>query len=98
MSRITNVPYFPIPPQGYQQRYFAELVRSFSIYLAQQQNPGEGRHTNLVLTDLPEDDFNLENGELFQQDGFVKITRAFNPHVRGISGTGAIGVVSVTTT
>jgi hypothetical protein len=97
MSRISNAPFFPIPPQAYQQQYFAELVRSFSVYLTQQQNPGEGRNTNIVLTDLQQDDSGLEVGALFEQDGFVKITRAFNPHVRGLSATGAVGSVTVTT-
>ena len=98
MSRITNVPYFPLPPQEYQQPYFAELVRSFSLYLSQQQNPGEGRNTNIVLTNLQQDDYGLENGALFEQAGFVKITRSFNPHVRGVAATGSVGTVTVTTT
>ena len=97
MSRNLNVPYFPLPPQGYQQQYFAELVRSFSVYLTQQQNPGEGRNTALVLTELQEDDFGLEVGALFQQDGFVKVTLTNRPHARGVSSTGSVGSVTVTT-
>ncbi len=98
MSRITNVPYFPIPPKGYEQQYFAELVRSFSVFLAQQQNPGEGRNTSLVLTNLPQDDFGLEIGTLFQHDGFVKITLTNSSYVRGSEAVGLIGTVTVTTT
>jgi hypothetical protein len=98
MSRKLNVPYFPLPPQNYNQSYLAEIVRSFSLYLTQQQNPGEGRNTTLVLTDLPQDDYNLELGSLFEQDGFVKITKANMPHVRGLSTTGEVGEVTVTTT
>jgi hypothetical protein len=98
MSRRLNVPYFPLPPRFYSQNYLAEIVRAFSVYLAQQQNPGEGRNTTLVLTDLPQDDYNLETGALFEQDGIVKITRANAPHVRGLSSTGEVGSVTVTTT
>jgi len=40
----------------------------------------------------------LENGALFQQDGFVKIALINKPHVRGSGATGAVGTVTVTTT
>jgi hypothetical protein len=98
MSRNLVLPFFPVAPQQYNQAYFAELVRAFSIYLEQIQNPGEGRNTQLVLTDLQTDDSGLENGALFQQDGFVKITLINLPHVRGSGATGAVGTVTVTIT
>jgi len=62
MSRNLVLPYFPVPPQSYDQKYIAEVVRSFSVYLLQMQNPGEGRNTELVLTNLQTDDSGLENG------------------------------------
>ena len=97
MSRNLTLPYFAIPPGEYNQQYFAELVRSFSVYLTNQQNPGEGRHTQLVLTNLQTDDSGLETGALLQQDGFVKIALINSPHVRGSAGTGTVGTVTVTT-
>lgn len=96
MSRNLVRPYFPVPPQGYDQGYFAEIIRSFSVYLEQQQNPGEGRNTFIVLTDLQNNDYGLETGALFEVDGFVKITKANTPHVVGSSGTGGVGSVTVT--
>tara|TARA_R100001480_G_scaffold140798_2_gene138098 strand:+ start:328 stop:624 length:297 start_codon:yes stop_codon:yes gene_type:complete len=97
MSRNLTLPFFAVPPGEYRQQYFAELVRSFTVYLAQQQNPGEGRNTELVLTNLQTDDSGLETGALFQQSGFVKITLINSPHVRGSVGTSAVGTVTVTT-
>jgi len=97
MSRNLALPYFAVPPGEYNQQYFAELVRSFSVYLTQQQNPGEGRHSQLILTNLQTDDSGLETGALFQQDGFVKIALINSPHVRGSSATGAVGSVTVST-
>lgn len=97
MSRNLNRPYFPTPPQNYDQRYFAEVVRSFSTYLEQAQNPGEGRNTSLVLTNLQTDDVGLETGTLFQQDGFVKITLINAPNVRGSSAVGQVGSAIVST-
>lgn len=98
MSRNLVRPYFPVPPGEYNRGYFAELVRSFSVYLEQMQNPGEGRNTTLVLTDLPNNDFGLEPGALFEQEGFVKITKTNTPHAVGLSATGSVGSVTVTTT
>mgnify|MGYP003111099886 CR=1 FL=1 len=98
MSRNLTLPFFAVPPGEYRKQYFAELVRSFTVYLAQKQNPGEGRNTELVLTNLQTDDSGLETGALFQQSGFVKITLINSPHVRGSGATGAVGTVTVTTT
>lgn len=97
-SRNLVKPFFPVPPADYSPSYMAEVVRAFSVYLNQMQNPGEGRATFMVLTDLQNTDQGLETGALFQQDGFVKITQANTPHVGGLSGTAAIGTVTVVTT
>lgn len=98
MSRRLSRPYFPIPPEQYQQRYFTEVIRAFSVFLEQVQNPGDVRATELTLTDLQTDDSGLEVGALFQQDGFVKITRTNVPHLRGSAGTASVGTVTVSTT
>jgi len=98
MSRRLVRPYFPIPPEQYQQRYFTEVIRAFSVFLEQVQNPGDVRATDLTLTDLQTDDSGLETGALFQQDGFVKITLINTPHARGSAGTGSVGTVTVSTT
>mgnify|MGYP003629635151 FL=1 len=67
------------------------------MYMANIQNAGEGRATFMVLTDLQTDDVGLETGALFQQGGFVKITLSNSPHVRGSTGTGGVGTVTVIT-
>ena len=98
MSRNLAIPYFPNAPQEYNQQYISEVVRAFSIYVQQVQNPGEGRNTFSVFTNLQTDDFELELGTIFNHGGYVKITQQNTPHVRGSSGTGAVGSVTVTTT
>tara|TARA_Y100000593_G_scaffold74664_1_gene137541 strand:- start:9689 stop:9985 length:297 start_codon:yes stop_codon:yes gene_type:complete len=98
MSRNLILPFFAVPPRDYDRSYFANLVRSFSTYVEQIQNPGEERATQLTLTNLQTDDYNLETGALFQRDGFVRITLINTPYVRGLSGTGSVGTVTVVTT
>lgn len=97
MSRNTNLPFFGVPPREYKAEYFNRLIQDFAVYLRRMQNPGEGRNTQLVLTNLQTDDSGLENGGLFQQEGFVKIAIAYMPHVRGSAATASVGTVTVST-
>jgi hypothetical protein len=75
-----------------------EVIRAFSVFIQQIQNPGDARHTELTLTGLQSNDQGLEEGALFEVNGFVKISRSFNPHVSGAGATGSTGSVTVTTT
>lgn len=54
MSRVQNLPFFPIAPAQYSTRYFNELTRAFAVYMQQMQNPGDAVFTTLRLTNLPE--------------------------------------------
>ena len=102
MSRNLVLPFFPIPPEEYNQEYMAEIMRSFTVYLTQIQNPGEGRNTNLTLTNLQTDDQGLAPGELFNYRdasgmmGFVKIAVADTSNLRGNTATSGVGAVTVT--
>ena len=98
MTRNLNLPFFPVPPNEYNQQYFDTLIRNFAVYLDQIQQPGEGRSTQLVLTNLQTNDLGLEVGGLFNHGGFVKIAEANTPHVGTNVGTTAVGSVTVTTT
>lgn len=73
MSRNLPLPYLPVPPQQYDQRYFSDLVQSLAVFMQQTQNPGEGRFTKVVLTDLPTSPTGLEPGTLWNDSGTVKV-------------------------
>ena len=70
-------------------------MRSFSLYVQQVQNPGEGRNTFSVFTNLQTDDSSLELGAIFNHEGYVKIAEINTPHLRGSAGTGQVGAVTV---
>tara|TARA_R110000868_G_scaffold33108_1_gene120584 strand:- start:502 stop:753 length:252 start_codon:yes stop_codon:yes gene_type:complete len=53
MSRSTPIPFFANPPREYEQAYFSQLVRNFSVFAQQTQVSGPLRATTLTLTDLP---------------------------------------------
>jgi len=101
MSRNLVKPFFPKAPETYDRAYMEQVVRSFSVYIEQMQNPGAGRDTGMVLTNLQTDDQGLEVGELFQYRdaagimGQIKITVADQPNIRGNTSTGAVGAVTV---
>ena len=99
MSRNLTLPFFPKAPQEYDRNYMEQVVLSFSLYLEQMQNPGQGRNTRLVLTGLPLSDQGLEVGSLFQyrdaSGAFVKITVADQTNLLGLSANGNSGGVTV---
>ena len=92
-----GIPFFPTPPADYNRQYMDDIVRAFSLYVSSINTPGEGRNTFTVFTNLQTDDFNLETGAIFNHNGFVKISQLDSPHTRGVSGTSAVGSVTVTT-
>ena len=97
MSRNLIKPFFPRPSADYDQQYMASLVQSFALYLEQMQNPGEGRNTFSVFTNLQTDDSGLEPGAIFNHDGYVRVPLTQSPHVRGSQATGSVGTVTVST-
>jgi hypothetical protein len=99
MSRNVPIPYFPVPPMDYQQGYMAELVRAISLYTQQVQNPGEGRNTFTVFTNLQsENNAGLEVGTVFEVDGMLHVVKSNKPYVAGLSASGVLGAVTVSTT
>lgn len=95
MSRNLNLPYLPVPPNEYDARYFREILRSISTFMNNTRNPGEGRNTTIVLTNLQQHDQNLEPGTVFQQDGILKVVLPYKPHPAGNQATANVGNVTV---
>lgn len=98
MSRNLVRPFFPVPPADYQPWYFAEVVRSFSVYLNQIQNPGEGRNTFTVFTDLQQNDVGLEVGSVYRHNNDLKIVLLNISAPAGVSASASVGSVTVATT
>lgn len=53
MAQPTVLPYFPNPPAEYSQSNMVQVIRAFSVYVQQMQNPGPIRGVTLTLTNLP---------------------------------------------
>jgi len=95
MSRKLARPQFPLPPREYSQQYMAEIVRSFSVFLQQVQNPGDARFTTVTVSQLPTNDVGLEKGSLYNHDGVVKVSQLKTTSTLGQSLTTTQGSVSV---
>jgi hypothetical protein len=50
MSSTVPAPYFPAPPAAYDQRYFSQVIRAFSVFVQQVNNPGPLQATALQLS------------------------------------------------
>lgn len=53
MPSNAPAPFFPTPPEGYSRQYMAQLIRAFSVFVQQVNNPGEAIFTTLRLTAIP---------------------------------------------
>jgi len=97
VSRNLPLPFLPVPPNEYSQDHFAEVIRALSVYMQNERNPGEGRNTFTVFTDLQTNDVGLEPGSVFNHGGYLKVSELNSPHVQGSSATGTVGSVTVST-
>jgi len=95
MSRGLVQPLFPNPPEGYNQRYQAEVMRAFSVFLQQVNNPGPWQASALTLPNLQTDNYDLPVGGIFQYGDELRITVANKPYARGSQATGAVGQATV---
>ena len=97
MYRKLVLPFLPVSLQQYDPTFMSEVIRSFSVFLDQYQNPGDARNTTITLTNLQTDDSGLAAGEVFDHGGVLRVPLDYSPFVRGSEGTGAVGEVTVTT-
>lgn len=95
MARNLSFPLFPYPPPSYDPKYLADMVRAFSLYQQAIQNPGEGRNTFTVFTNLQTSDQGLEVGAVFRDgNGFLKVCLANSPNVGGLQAAGGVGQIT----
>ncbi len=94
-SRVINFPRFPDAPETYTQEHMDDLIRALGFFVDIVQNPGEGRATKTVLTDMPTSDSGLEAGTLFRIGNDVKISLLDTAVPDSASATTSLGSVTV---
>jgi hypothetical protein len=98
MAQPTIIPYFASAPFEYDRSYMAQVTRAFSLYAQQMQNPGEGRNTYTVYTNLQQNDYGLEVGTVYRQGNVLYITLLDTAAPAGVSATALTGTVTVVIT
>tara|TARA_R100000935_G_scaffold36355_2_gene57339 strand:- start:4455 stop:4751 length:297 start_codon:yes stop_codon:yes gene_type:complete len=98
MSRGLVLPFFPLAPTDYEQAHQMEVMRAFSVFLGQINNPGPWQASALTLPNLQTDNYNLPLGGVFQYGDELRITVENKPYLRGSTATGAVGNVAVAIT
>lgn len=53
MASNAPVPYFPAPPGQYSQDYMAQVMRAFSMFVQQTNNPGEAVFSTINMLRPP---------------------------------------------
>ena len=76
MSRNLNSPFFPIPPDEYSRDYMSSIVQSFSTFINQVNNPGEGRNTFAVFTNVPTTATGTEPGTVYNDNTTLRLASA----------------------
>jgi hypothetical protein len=91
MSRKIIRSIIPIAPPQYDATYVNQLARSLDNFIDEVRNP------LLNIPDMPNVSVVsvLEEGDLFEDQGFVKIKRANATAVTTNVGTSAVGTVTV---
>lgn len=97
MDRRLPLPVFGNAPNDYDRSFLDDLSRKLNQLMTLLKAPGEGRNTTIVLTNLATNDYGLEPGTIFQADGVLRVALANAPYVGGLSATGSVGSVTVTT-
>jgi hypothetical protein len=98
MSQKVIIPFFASAPLEYDRSYIAQITRAFSIFAQQVANPGEGRNTFTVFTNLQQNDYGLEVGTVYRQGNVLYITVTDTTAPAGVSATASVGTVTVVIT
>ena len=97
MDRRLTLPTFTRAPEEYSATYLNDLVRMLNQAMTALNSPGEGRQSTLVLTSLPQNDFGLEVGGLYRTGRNIFVVTLDTAVLQGVSATGRVGTVTVTT-
>lgn len=88
----------PRPRDGMvDEPYIIGLIRSIETFLRDHNNPGPIRGWSLNLPGLPDNGSGLRDGDVFDDEGTLKIVRGEWAYAPPLLGTGALGTVTVST-
>jgi hypothetical protein len=91
-----RAPALPLAPVEYDQQHMAQLIGALRLYFTQSDSNAALQLDGLRLLNLPTSGYNLPEGTVFRDGEYLKIVLPNFAYVEGVSGTGAVGSVTVT--
>ena len=91
-----RAPALPLAPVEYDQQHMAQLIGALRLYFTQSDSNAALQIDGLRLLNLPTSGYNLPEGTVFQDGEFLKIVSLNFAYVQGVSGTGSVGSVTIT--
>ena len=90
-----RAPALPLAPVEYDQQHMSQLIGALRLYFSQADSNASLQIDGLRLLNLPTSGYNLQEGTVFRDGEFLKIALPNFAYVQGVSGTGAVGSVTV---
>ena len=87
----------PLPGPDYDPVYMQQLVRAVQDYIIQNANPGPLVGATLQLLQVPHSGYNLPAGSIWSNNGVALFVETHNGYPGRVTGTTALGTVTVVT-
>lgn len=88
---------FPRPPKEYDQAYFERLINLLNHMEQRLHNLGDVGMDSFHLRECPSEGGGLRAGDVFEDNGFLKIVLSNDIYVSSMSMTSYLGTITVST-
>jgi hypothetical protein len=92
-----RAPALPLATLEYDQQQLSQLIGALRLYFTQLDSNVPLQMDGLRLLNLPTSGYNLPNGTVFRDGEYLKVVVPNIAYVEGVSGTGAVGSVTIVT-
>ena len=92
-----RAPALPLATPEYNQQQLSQLIGVLRLYFTQLDSNVPLQMEALRLLNLPTSGYNLPEGTVFRDGEYLKVVLPNFAYVQGVSGTGAVGSVTIVT-
>jgi hypothetical protein len=96
MQRFRS-PALPLATPEYNEQQLSQLIGALRLYFTQLDSNVPLQMDGLRLLNLPTSGYNLPEGTVFRDGEYLKVVLPNIAYVEGVSGTGAVGSVTIVT-
>jgi hypothetical protein len=92
-----RAPALPLATPEYNEQQLAQLIGALRLYFTQLDSNVPLQMDGLRLLNLPTSGYNLPEGTVFRDGEYLKVVLPNFAYLEGVSGTGAVGSVTIVT-